>query len=61
MNKKICPECHSTNIIKNGKPKSWSRNNPTGDRCEYTTQLYRCKECGRQFVDGVKEWLPVSP
>ncbi|MDI3545943.1 MAG: hypothetical protein PWQ43_1449, partial [Rikenellaceae bacterium] len=31
----LCPNCHSNNIVKNGKQKG--------------IQNYRCKHCGRQF------------
>lgn len=33
-----CPECNSTQIVKNG-------------RTHYGKQRFRCQECGRQFVE----------
>jgi transposase-like protein len=37
-----CPRCHSTAIFKNGRRK---------DR-----QCYKCKQCGRQFLEFYQLW-----
>ena len=40
-----CPECNSEKVVKAGK--EW--------RKRERVQRYRCKECGRLFVEGGKD------
>lgn len=37
-----CPNCDSSQVFKNGHRKG--------------TQCYRCKQCGRQFLDSYRPW-----
>lgn len=37
-----CPSCHSTQIFKNGRRKN--------------RQCYKCKQCGRQFLESYLPW-----
>jgi insertion element IS1 protein InsB len=37
-----CPNCGSTQLIKNGRRKE--------------RQCYKCKECGRQFLEFYRPW-----
>ncbi|WP_040654767.1 IS1/IS1595 family N-terminal zinc-binding domain-containing protein [Rubidibacter lacunae] len=42
-----CPECESSEYIKHG-------------RTHYGKQRYKCKACGRQYVEG-SEYRHISP
>ena len=47
-----CPECKSGQTVKNGNPTVWV------GRRKCKVQLWRCKECGRQFrKPSIKEAL----
>lgn len=37
-----CPRCHSTDSFKNGRRKN--------------RQCYKCKHCGRQFLESYQPW-----
>ncbi|MFM7424835.1 MAG: IS1 family transposase [Elainella sp.] len=43
----ICPSCGSDNVMKNGTTRRGKQN-------------YKCRDCGRQFVDP-PQWKPVDP
>ena len=42
-----CPTCGSNDIMKNGTTR-WGKQN------------YKCRDCGRQFVEN-PQWQPVDP
>ena len=41
-----CPTCHSDAVVKNG-------------RTRHSKQNYKCRDCGRQFVEA-PQWRAVS-
>jgi insertion element IS1 protein InsB len=43
----ICPTCDSDDIMKNGRTRRGKQN-------------YKCRDCGRQFVEN-PQWRPIAP
>ncbi len=43
----LCPSCGSDDIMKNGTTR-WGKQN------------YKCRDCGRQFVEN-PQWKPIDP
>jgi insertion element IS1 protein InsB len=43
----ICPSCGSDDVMKNGTTRRGKQN-------------YKCRDCGRQFVEN-PQWKPVDP
>lgn len=43
----LCPNCGSDDIMKNGTTRRGKQN-------------YKCRDCGRQFVED-PQWRPIDP